>query len=98
MVAEKKIDLHGLRERDALSKFIRDYNTCVRSGWRDPIWVIHGYGSSGHGGVIGRAVRAYISANLSRFEKVVEGESLANPGVTIVYPKRLLPDPGAREW
>ena len=62
-MADKKIDLHGLRELDALSKFIRDY----------------------------------ISANLSRFEKVVEGDGFANPGVTIVYPKRLLPDPGARE-
>jgi DNA-nicking Smr family endonuclease len=89
-MAETKIDLHGLRERDALRKFVRDYNACVRSGRRDPIWIVHGYGSSGHGGVIQRAIREYISANLDSFDKVVEGDLLANPGVTLVYPKRLL--------
>jgi DNA-nicking Smr family endonuclease len=93
-MTDKKIDLHGLREREALRKFVRDYNAYVRSGGRDPVWVVHGYGSSGHGGVIQRAIRDYISANANRFDKVVEGDQLANPGVTIVYPKRLLPE----EW
>jgi DNA-nicking Smr family endonuclease len=91
-MTDKKIDLHGLREREALRKFVRDYNAYVRSGGRDPVWVVHGYGSSGHGGVIQRAIRDYISANANRFDKVVEGDRLANPGVTIVYPKRLLPE------
>jgi hypothetical protein len=86
----KEIDLHGLREAEALRKFVRDYNAYVRSGARDPIWIVHGYGSSGRGGVIQRAVRAYIAANSGRFDKVVEGEALANPGVTLVYPKCLL--------
>lgn len=87
-----EIDLHGLREAEALRKFVRDYNAYVRRGRRDPIWVVHGYGSSGRGGVIQQAVRAYIVANIARFDRVVEGESLANPGVTLVYPKRLLPE------
>lgn len=91
-MADAKIDLHGLREREALSKFVRDYNSYVRSGRRDPIQIVHGYGSSGHGGVIQRAIRTYISANLDRFDGVVDGNLLANPGVTLVYPKRLLPE------
>ena len=91
---ELKIDLHGLQEREALRKFVRNYNAYVRGGGRDPIHVIHGYGSSGHGGVIQRALRAYLAANSVRLDKVVEGERLANPGFTIVYPKRLLPEDG----
>ena len=90
--ADRTIDLHGLTESEALRRFIRDYNAYVRSGVRDPIWVVHGYGSSGRGGVLRDAVRRYISANLGRFDKVVEGDHLANPGVTLIYPKRLLPE------
>ena len=68
------------------------------SGGRDPVRVVHGYGSSGRGGVIHRAIRRYINANIGRFDKVVEGESLANPGVTLVYPKRLLPEVTPERW
>jgi DNA-nicking Smr family endonuclease len=93
---EKKIDLHGLTELEALRKLVRDYNVHIRSGCRDPVWIVHGYGSSGRGGVIHRAVRRYISANIDRFDKVVEGDRLANPGVTLVYPKRLLPEERGR--
>ena len=88
---EKKIDLHGLTEQAAIRKLVQDYNAYVRGGGRDPIWVVHGYGSSGRGGVLQRAVRAYMAAHADRFDKVVEGDLLANPGVTLVYPKRLLP-------
>jgi DNA-nicking Smr family endonuclease len=90
---EKKIDLHGLTERAAIRKLVQDYNAYVRSGGRDPIWVIHGYGSSGRGGVLQQAVRRYLAEHADRFESVVEGDLLANPGATIVYPKRLLPQP-----
>lgn len=93
--ADKEIDLHGLREAEAIRRFARDYNAYVRSGRRNPIRVVHGYGSSGRGGVIQRAIRRYVAANIGRFDKVVEGDSLANPGITIVYPKRLLPEGGS---
>jgi len=90
--ADKTIDLHGLTEPEALRKLVRDYNASVRNGGRDPVWIVHGYGSSGRGGVLQQAVRRYVSAHPDRFEKVVEGDVLANPGVTLVYPKRLLPE------
>ncbi|MFZ1947501.1 MAG: Smr/MutS family protein [bacterium] len=90
--AGKTIDLHGLTEPEALRKLVRDYNAYVRGGGRDPVWIVHGYGSSGRGGVLQQAVRLYIGAHVGRFDKVVEGDALANPGVTLVYPKRLLPE------
>ncbi|HVP57426.1 MAG TPA: Smr/MutS family protein, partial [bacterium] len=83
-MSDKQIDLHGLPAREALRRFIRDYNAYVRSGRRDPIQVVHGYGSSGRGGVILRAIREYLAANARCLDHIVEGESLANPGVTIV--------------
>ena len=90
--AEKKIDLHGLPEREAIAKFIRDYNAYVREGGRDPIHVVHGYGSSsGKGGVIQRALRVFLATHRAKLEGVIEGEVLGNPGFTVVYPKRLLP-------
>jgi hypothetical protein len=89
---DKTIDLHGLTEPEALRKLVRDYNAYVRSGGRDPVWIVHGYGSSGRGGVLQEAVRRYLSAHVGRLDKVVEGDLLANPGVTLVYPKRLLPE------
>jgi DNA-nicking Smr family endonuclease len=89
---DKTIDLHGLREAEALRKLVRDYNSYVRSGGRDPVWIVHGYGSSGRGGGLRRAVRDYTAAHSRCFEKVLDGERLANPGITLVYPKRLLPE------
>ena len=94
---EKKIDLHGLTEQGAIRKLIQDYNAYVRSGGRDPIWIIHGYGSSGRGGVLKQAIGRYLAANAGRFDRVVEGDLLANPGATIVYPKRLLPQERPQE-
>jgi DNA-nicking Smr family endonuclease len=91
-MAEIKIDLHGLGTQEALRKLVRDYNAYVRSGGRAPVHIVHGYGSSGRGGAIQRAVREYITANRGRFDGVIEGEAFANPGDTIVYPRRLLPE------
>lgn len=53
--------------------------------------MIHGYGSSGEGGVIRRKLRTFLSANADRFKRVIEGESLGNPGVTCVEAKGRLP-------
>jgi hypothetical protein len=75
---------------EAIEQFVDFYNGCVRSGYRGCIEVIHGYGSSGVGGTIQQELRRYLARNCERLEIYVPGD-LGNPGITRVYPKRLLP-------
>jgi hypothetical protein len=74
-----------------MGQFVEFYNDCVRNGYRGFIEVIHGYGSSSSGGAIQRELRRYLAANSDRLEMYVPGDSLGNPGMTKVFPKRLLP-------
>ncbi|HSP13148.1 MAG TPA: Smr/MutS family protein [Thermoanaerobaculia bacterium] len=87
----RQIDLHGLTVAEAIRKFVASYNSFFESGYRGRIEVIHGYGSSGAGGVIRRKLRSFLAANADRFKRVVEGDSVGNPGVTIVEAKGRLP-------
>jgi len=84
------IDLHGLTVDEALAAFVEHYNSRVRSGRGGCIKVVHGYGSSGEGGVIrGRLLRLLAShADKLRYE---DGQQYGNPGWTLVYPGELLP-------
>ena len=72
---------------------MRFYNGCVRSGYRGRLEVIHGYGSSGSGGVIREELRRYLKAHAAIFGEFLAGESLRNPGVTILYVKETLAPP-----
>jgi dsDNA-specific endonuclease/ATPase MutS2 len=65
---------------------VRFYNNCVRSGYHGRLEVIHGYGSMGGGGVIREELRKYLKAHSETFGEFLAGESLRNPGVTILYP------------
>jgi hypothetical protein len=62
----------------------------VRSGYRGRIEVIHGYGSTGVGGAIRKELRKFLAARAETFGEVLAGESLRNPGVTVLYPKETL--------
>jgi hypothetical protein len=75
---------------EAIAKFIDFYNSSIRSGYRGCIEVIHGYGSSGAGGKIQQELRWYLQKNSACLEIYVPGD-LGNPGITRVYPKKLLP-------
>jgi len=88
----ERIDVHGRSVTEAMRAFIAFYNGCLRKGYRESIEVIHGYGSSGTGGVILQELRRYLAANAGRLESFVPGESVGNLGVTIVYPKKILPE------
>lgn len=70
-----------------MREFVRFYNGCVRSGYRGRLEVIHGYGSSGSGGAIREELRRYLKAHAEVFGEFLAGESLRNPGVTILYPR-----------
>jgi DNA-nicking Smr family endonuclease len=85
MNESRSIDLHRFTAAEALREFVRFYNHCVRSGYRGRIEVIHGYGSSGTGGVIREHLRQYLAGHVETFGEFLPGESLRNPGVTIVY-------------
>ncbi len=90
MAKPRTIDLHGYTVPEAIAQFIDFYNQCVRSGHIGPIEVIHGYGSSGRGGVIKVALHEYLEANAHCIRGFVPVSG--NPGATRVHPKRPLPD------
>jgi hypothetical protein len=92
MTGSRSIDLHGCNRAEAIRQFVDFYNDQVRSGYQGFIEVVHGYGSSGAGGVIKRELRKYLEANVDRLEMFIPGGGIGNPGVTKVYPKKLLPE------
>jgi dsDNA-specific endonuclease/ATPase MutS2 len=87
MSESRSIDLHERTVAEAIREFVRFYNSCVRNGYRGRLEVIHGYGKSGNGGVIRDEMRKFLKAHEETFGEFLAGESLRNPGVTIVYPK-----------
>ncbi|MGD0096544.1 MAG: Smr/MutS family protein [Terracidiphilus sp.] len=86
MSENRSIDLHNCTVAQAIREFVRFYNSCVRSGYRGRVEVIHGYGSTGSGGVIRDELRRYLKAHDEIFGEFLAGESLRNPGVTVLYP------------
>jgi hypothetical protein len=77
------LDLHGDPLVYALSRVVRLYNSEARPERRGVIRVNHGYGSSGKGGVIRYALRAYLIAHGVKYETGEYAER--NPGITIVF-------------
>jgi len=86
MSKSRSIDLHNFTVAEALREFVRFYNNCVRNGYHGRLEVIHGYGSTGGGGVIREELRKYLKAHSEIFGEFLAGESLRNAGVTILYP------------
>jgi len=93
MSETRSIDLHAHTVPQAMREFVRFYNDCVRGGYQGRIEVIHGYGSTGGGGVIRQHLRKYLAANVDKFGSVLPGDSVGNPGVTIVWAKSVLSGP-----
>jgi DNA-nicking Smr family endonuclease len=90
------IDLHGLRVQEALGRFVRFYNDCVRRGVKGPIEVVHGYGAASEtGGEIRRELRGFLSAHEDCVAGWVAGDGIGNPGVTKVWVGKKLPEAGA---
>ena len=87
-----KIDLHGLTRIEAIEAFIKFYNSRVKKGNLIPFEVIHGYGSSGVGGVLLNKIRSFLSGFPDEldFDSGKDPFSI-NPGSTRVIPKKPLP-------
>ena len=87
-----KIDLHGLTKTEAIEAFVKFYNGRVEKGNLKPFEIIHGYGSTGVGGVLLKAIRSFLSNNEDKVEFDYGKDVFAfNPGVTRVIPKKILP-------
>ncbi len=84
-----KIDLHGMRTRDAIELFIARYNKLLSEGG-ERLEVVHGYGSSGVGGDIRGAIRVLMDAYPGKV-RYINGEMIGNKGVTVVIPDGPLP-------
>ena len=89
-----EIDLHGHTWSEAIQEFTRVYNDAVETTSHSEslqINVIHGYGSTGEGGVIRHRLRAF----LRRFPESVSfspgEEAIGNQGCTLVTPLSKLP-------
>ncbi len=86
---DAELDLHELTVEQAMEQFIRLYNRRVSAGEKGDIDVIHG---NVHGNRIKRRLHAFLATQSDKLS-YAPGENLdGNPGHTIVYPNRPLPD------
>lgn len=88
----QELDLHDRTVDEALRTFVEFYNRRFRSGSRESIRVIHGYGSSGEGGKIQRQFRKFIEGKVGHLTWTPGEDCEGNPGVTIVHVRSILPD------
>jgi hypothetical protein len=85
-----ELDVHGLTVNEALKVFVEFYNRHVRSSSRQPVRVIHGWGSSGEGGKIRPKLRQLLAEAGPNLEWKPGEDLEGNPGVTIVYPRKII--------
>ena len=84
----RTLDLHGMTWLEALPAFIEFYNGAVARGDRAKLEIVHGYGSTGEGGVLLKRIRAFLESHAESLE--VQTDS--NPGHTFVVSKAALPN------
>jgi len=86
-----RLDLHAHTASEALEAFREAYNRQVNLRSSRPLEIVHGYGSSGEGGIIRSRLRAFLQSHSQRLVfrpgELIDG----NPGYTLVYPKAPLP-------
>lgn len=93
-MAPRELDLHGQTWSEAQAAFIEFYNDAIlKDGGHGTgsLDVVHGYGSTGPGGVLRTRLRAFLQRHEERLE-FMPGESVdGNQGHTIVIPMQPLP-------
>ncbi|MBI2166598.1 MAG: Smr/MutS family protein [Chloroflexi bacterium] len=95
-VDARTLDLHGLTWTEAQAAFIDFYNSAVHlaGGNAGRLDVVHGYGSTGTGGVLRTRLRGFLDRHKSYLE-FQPGENVdGNRGHTIVVPLKPLPSLG----
>ena len=96
IASEHEIDLHEKTWHEALAEFIAFYNEAIQSAVGGPpakLNVIHGYGSSGAGGVLRKRLQNFLKEHAlqGRLEFTPGEHADANPGHTLVVPIHPLP-------
>lgn len=90
----RTLDLHGLTWPEAQAAFVEFYNRALRRAGGKALGrldVVHGYGSSGSGGVLRTRLRDFLERNKA-FLEFQAGEGWdGNPGHTFVTPMQPLP-------
>jgi DNA-nicking Smr family endonuclease len=89
------IDLHGMNEKDAITLVVQTYNRQVANGQRERINVVHGYGSTGKGGVLQYRLRDLLQTYGVDF--LVGEWADGNPGHTILIPGDKIPEPKGKK-
>ncbi len=88
------MDLHGQTWPEALADFIDAYNRAAAAGGSAALDVVHGYGSTGAGGILRKRLRAFLSKHDGYLEYQPGEDVDGNAGHTLVRPIRRLPDTG----
>ena len=95
-MATNELDVHGMMQEEAVDAFVAECNAALaRAGRSVSMRVVHGYGSSGQGGVLGARLRGFCDTHADRVAYMRGEDAENNPGVTIVTVRGALPD--ARE-
>ena len=87
----RTLDLHGLTWIEALPSFLEFYNSAAQLSASKPVGrleIVHEYGSTGVGGVLGKRLRAFLEQYPDRVQIQLDG----NPGHTYVTPLAVLPE------
>ena len=90
------VDMHGKTWHEALADFIDVYNRTARtaSGSAATLDVVHGYGSTGEGGVLRRRFRTFLAKYPTCLRYEIGEDVDGNAGHTLVLPLARLPDTG----
>ena len=95
MSGSRSLDLHLKTWNEALTDFVGFYNAALRQADGKPtgrLDIVHGYGSTGTGGVLRDRLRGFLQRH-SELLEFTPGEYVdGNPGHTLVDPRRPLPD------
>lgn len=94
-MATRELDLHGHTWSEAKAEFIDFYNDALeQAGYVTGIQltVIHGYGSTGEGGVLRKRLRGLLCRLEGRLEFTPGEEVDGNMGCTVVTPLKPIPE------
>ena len=75
------LDLHGFTVTEAIERFVECYNVRVNNNQYGCWKIIHGYGSTGKGGAIRVALRAFLNQHLDKL-RYETGDDYGDPGWT----------------
>ena len=91
-MAAWEIDVHGSVWSEALAQFTELYNYALASdGSGVGITVVHGYGSTGVGGVLRSRLRGFLVRHTDKLDFTLGEDMDGNPGCTHVTGRKPLP-------